>query len=73
MNHATENELKLRCGSFLASNNMKATSITGRKAVHAFWYGALVALDETTNPSITIRLFTGRHDELVTMPPKGTP
>ena len=70
MNDATHAELKTRCGSFLVANSIKPNSVAGRKAIHAFWYGALVALDDTENPGVYIRLISGRHDELVTMPEK---
>lgn len=59
--------LKKTCGSFLKANDMKLGTKTAAKFIHSFWYGALAALDDTTNPWVTICLMSGRHDELVDM------
>ncbi len=62
--------LKVACGSFLEGNGLKLPNKGACNAVHSFWYGALVALDEPTNAWVTICLLSGRHDELVTVPAK---
>lgn len=61
----TTRRLRRSCASFLNTNGIKPNTQAGRKAIHSFWYGALVALDEPTNPWVTICLLSGRHDELV--------
>lgn len=59
--------LRRQCGSFLKSNNIKPSTVVGRKIIHAFWYGALCAKEDNHNPWVTICLLSGRHEELVDM------
>lgn len=68
MDTALQAQLKERCGSFLHTNGVKIKAAKGRTMVHAFWYGALVALNQPDNPWVSICLLAGRFDDLVTMP-----
>ena len=68
MNDELKTTLMERCGAFLAANGVKPKSVTGRKMIHAFWYGALVAIDQPDQPWVALCLLSGRHDELVKMP-----
>lgn len=60
-------KLKRQCGGMLRANDLRLGTKTAAKTIHAFWYGALCALGEPDNPSVAIRLLSGRHDELVNM------
>lgn len=60
-------ELRRACGAFLKANGLKVGTKTAAKLIHAFWYGALVARDDTQNAYVTICLLSGRHEDLVTI------
>lgn len=67
MTNEQRDKLKKACGNILKANGMKLGTKTTARWVHMFWAGALTALDDTTNPWVTICLMSGRHDELVDM------
>lgn len=58
-------ELRRRCGAFLKANDLKPTTKTGAKLVHAFWYGALCALNDRDNAYVSVCLLSGRYSDLV--------
>lgn len=68
MDDATKTRLKNACYSFLETNKLKLPSKKAQSAVHSFWYGALIALDEPTNPWVTICLLSGRFEDLCEKP-----
>jgi hypothetical protein len=59
-------ELSRECGSFLATNEKRPTTKGGRALVHAFWLGALSALDQRDHTYILLCLITGRHSDICT-------
>ena len=64
-------QLRASCGSLLHNNRINPRTQKGRSMIHAFWVGALTAIDETQHP-IVIFMVSGRYEELITMPdPKG--
>lgn len=58
-------ELKAQCTGFLKANDLTLRSLGGRRAVHAFWYGACCALGDSDTPWVTLCLLSGRYEELV--------
>lgn len=58
------NQLKTACHNCLRASGLKPTTVKGASVVHAFWLGALEALDDTTNPYVTICLLSGRYADL---------
>ncbi len=60
-------QLRASCGYLLHSNRINPKTKKGRNMIHAFWVGALTAIDETQHP-IVIFIVSGRYEELITMP-----
>lgn len=61
----TRRRLAKRCKDILAASGIKPTSVTGRKMIHMFFAGALVALEMEDDAWVITCLMTGRHDELL--------
>lgn len=57
-------ELRKACANFLRTNGLKPTTVTGAKAVHTFWLGALTALNAQDDPFVTLCCLSGRHADL---------
>jgi hypothetical protein len=64
LTQAQMENLSYACGDFLAVNEKRPTTKGGAALVHAFWLGALTALNDRTNPAITLYLLSGRHAEI---------
>ena len=58
-------KLRKACGGFLKTNGIRAKTVTGRRMIHAFYFGALTQADETQHAYISICLLCGRHEELI--------
>lgn len=69
MDDATKQRLRKACTTMLKANDYKLTSVKAQSAVHSFWHGALVALNEThPDAHVTICLLTARYEDLCDKP-----
>lgn len=56
--------LSRQCGRFLAANEKRPTTKGGAALVHAFWLGAMSALDCRDHAYINLCLLSGRHSAI---------
>lgn len=59
--------LKKKCGVMLQSSAVKPASKSGQLMIHAYWVGALNALN-AQDTFVYICLASGRQEDLVEMP-----